>query len=63
MHLVYLQMMENLYLSQRDSWRKFKFSIRFSIITFLYSCIQQLYLLTYHSCKLDQELRILTSES
>lgn len=49
MPLVYLLMMENLYLFQRDNWRKFKLSILFSIITSLYYCIQHiqwLYFLT-----------------
>lgn len=58
-------MMENVSVSQSDNWRKFKLSILFSMITFLYYCIQhiqQLDVLPYCSCKLDQELEILTSE-
>lgn len=52
-------------MSQSDNWRKFNLSILFSMITFLYYCIQhiqRLDLLPYYSCKLDQELEILTSE-
>lgn len=60
-----LQMMENVSMSQSDNWRKFKLSILFSMITLLNYCIQhiqRLDLLPYYSCKLDQELEILTSE-